>query len=91
MGKGRKWKEWKGDQSLPTLPLNQVNQPGAYLDLHTGCLFRVPPEGLRVGNGSMILITSEAETMVCKLSDDPYIPKIKAKIIAADNNYWTNF
>ena len=91
MGKGKKWEGWKGDQFLPILPLNQVNQPGAYLDLHTGNLYRVPPEGLKVGNGSVIVITCEAETMVCKLSDDPYILKNKAKLIASDNNHWTNF
>jgi len=77
-------------KGLSILPLNQVNKPGAYLDLKTGKLFRVPKEGLRKGDGSIILINSERETLVSRLSDDPYIPRAKAKLIAANHNLWIN-
>ncbi len=87
----RRREDQLGNVNLPILPINQINQPGAYLDLRTGKLFRVPPEGLRVENGKVILITTEGELKVCKLSDDPYIPLEQVKKIASKHQFRTNF
>ena len=91
MKSGGRKEGWKNADSLPYLILNQIDQPGAYLDLKSGNLFRVPPDGLKIGNGSVILIKSEGKVRVCKLSDDPYISDERAKTIAARNKLRTSF
>jgi hypothetical protein len=86
-----KWAGWTGDFPLPVVPFEEINEPGAYLDVNTGNLFRIPPEALRLGHSPVISVTSNGPFPVCKLSDDPFITRVQAKIIASDHNLWTNF
>lgn len=83
--------KWKGDYTLPIIPFEEINEPGAYLDINTGNLYRIPPEALRLGHSPVISVTCNGTFAVCRLSDDPYITRVHAKTIASDNNFWTNF
>lgn len=68
-----------------------ISQPGAYVSRDTGRLFRIPKEAL--GSGPVLLIqqeNSDGETFV-KVSQDPYVPSLKARMVAAENNIQPNF
>ncbi|MCH7760379.1 hypothetical protein IIA15_03120 [candidate division TA06 bacterium] len=86
-----KWTGWSSDFPLPVMPFEEINEPGAYLDVNTGNLFRIPPEALRLGHSPVISVTCNGSFPVCRLSDDPYMTRVQAKTIAADHNLWTNF
>jgi len=86
-----KWTGVTSDFPLPVMPFEEITEPGAYLDLNTGNLYRVPAEALRLGHSPVISITCSGPFPVCRLSDDPYITRVQAKIVASDHNLWTNF
>src|SRR5215467_7674767 len=57
----------------------------------TGRLFRIPKEALAHGASPLIhQETREAEKFV-KVSDDPYVLTLKARMAAAENNVQPNF
>ncbi len=70
---------------------DEISQPGAYISRDTGRLFRIPREALAPGASPLIhQETREAEKFV-KVSDDPYVLTLKARMLAAENNVQPNF
>ncbi len=61
-----------------------VEHPGTYFSNWSGHLIRVPDEGLKRGFSPLIQILGKEPMIVTKLSDDPYLPITKARMIAAD-------
>ncbi len=68
-----------------------LEHPGAYVCNETGCLFRVPADGLAPGRSPLIEIVGKKPTMLTKLCDDPWVPISKARQLAADADVWINF
>ena len=76
---------------LQELAWNQISEPGCYLLVGSGDVVRVPTEALATGHSPLIRVTSNGETRVAKLSDNPAEPISVLRMIAADNDYFVNF
>lgn len=68
-----------------------INEPGTYFSNFTGHLIRIPEEEVRPGLSPAIEIRGKEPIFVTKLSDDPFIPLSKARLIAADLDLKVNF
>ena len=73
------------------VPFDELEEPGTYLSNWTGHLVRVPDDGLKQGRSPVIDIRGREPMMLTKLSDDPFIPLTKARILAADLDLEINF
>ncbi len=69
---------------LLTCEFDQVNTPGLYIENRAGFLFRIPEDALVPGRSPGIEILSTDPCVVTKISDDPFLPITKARMIAAD-------
>jgi hypothetical protein len=69
----------------------EINQAGAYVSRETGRLFRIPKEALAPGASPLIHQESRESDKFVKVSDDPDVPSLKAKMVAAENNIQPNF
>lgn len=75
---------------LPSIPLNAIDTPGAYLCRWNGFLLRVLPQCLRAGAGAFNLVGGEP-LFVTKLSDDPELPVRAAREAAHRQQLVTSF
>ena len=67
-----------------------INEPGAYFDLQTGRLYRIPKEALRSG-ASPVIHMEGAEDRFAKISDDPLVRTETARSICAENTWNPTF
>ena len=80
-----------GQITVPIFNFDEIEAPGAFLEVETGRLFRVQPGALQPGHSPMITITSNQGWRYAKLSDDPNVPISKARVFAADADLTTSF
>jgi len=73
------------------LPFENLTEPGTYFCNWTGHLMRVPDDAVRQGRSPVIEIIGPETMYVTKLSDDPFIPLTKARMLAADLDHAVNF
>jgi len=66
------------------IPLEEIDEPGAYVLCDFGLLLRVPAEGVARGRSPTLYITGAGPLTVTRVSDDPWIPRSVAKRRAAD-------
>lgn len=73
-------------------PWDSISEPGAYVSCDTGRLYRVPPTALLEGHSPVIQILGPQgeETVTC-LSNNPYTPVDKLRLMAADANIEPRF
>ena len=83
--------ERKKQLTLTECSWEEINQPGAYVSRETGRLSRIPKEALAPGASPLIHQESRESDKFVKVSDDPYTPSLKAKMVAAENNIQPNF
>ena len=71
---------------------SDISQPGAYVSISTGRLYRLPAMALKEGHSPVIDIVCRQgpETVVC-LSANPYTPIEKLRLICADADIEPNF
>lgn len=74
-----------------TLPFESVQEPGCYVCNWSGHLMRVPEDGVAPGRSPLINIIGNEPLFVTKISDNPYIPLTKAKMIASNLDCAVNF
>lgn len=75
----------------PRVPFTDIHEPGTYVSISTGNLFRIPEEALAKDRSPVLEIVSETGTMMTKLGDDPWMPISKARQLAADADLCVNF
>jgi hypothetical protein len=78
-------------RALREVAWDQVNEPGTYVDVRTGDLFRIPREGLVTGASPVVMRESAAPVVLRQLSDDPFLPTLKARLLCAQHNIQPNF
>jgi hypothetical protein len=78
-------------RALREVAWDQVNDPGTYVDVRTGDLFRIPREGLVTGASPVVMRESAAPVVLRQLSDDPFLPTLKARLMCAQHNIQPNF
>jgi len=54
-------------------------------------LFRIPKEALAPGSSPLIHQENREAEKFVKVSDDPYVTSLKARMVAAENNVQPNF
>ena len=83
--------ETEGKSALETLPYDQIHDPGVYVLRDIGALLRVPEDGVVQGRSPVIEIKMKNPLLVTRIAEDPYIPLIKARMLAANTNLLVNF
>jgi hypothetical protein len=73
------------------IPFEQINEPGCYICNWTGHLMRVPEDGVQPGRSPLINMIGHDPLFVTKISDNPYIPVTKARLLAANWDVNVNF
>ena len=74
-----------------TVPWDSINEPGTYICHWSGHLLRVPEDGVTPGRSPMLNIVGYEPLFVTKISDDPYVPLTKARLLASNYDIKINF
>ena len=74
-----------------TIPFEAISEPGCYVCNWSGHLCRVPEDGVAPGRSPVINIVGNEQLLVTKISDNPYIPLTKAKMLACNFALNVNF
>jgi hypothetical protein len=77
--------------SYPEVSWEDLEMPGFYVCRATGNGYRVPAEALIKGASPVIEQVSSQPSRLVKVSDNPFVPLIKARNLAADCNIEPNF
>jgi len=77
--------------TLPELAWDDINQPGAYVEVGSGDLYRVPKEALIQGSSPVIRKESAGASRLIQLSPDPYITTFEARMLSSEHNVKPNF
>ena len=67
-----------------TIPFESIQDPGCYICHWSGHLLRVPEDGVAAGRSPLINLIGNETLWVTKISDNPYIPVTKARMVASN-------
>ena len=81
----------RNSASYPEVSWDALETPGFYVSRSTGNGYRVPAEALIKGASPVIEQVSAKPSRLVRLSDNPFIPLIKARNLAANCNIEPNF
>jgi hypothetical protein len=84
-------KNFNDTRAGTVIPFDQINEPGCYICNWTGHLMRVPEDGVQPGRSPLINMIGHDPLFVTKISDNPYIPVTKARLLAANWDVNVNF
>ena len=84
-------RERRANPSHPEVAWDELDTPGFYVSRTTGNGYRIPGEALIKGASPVIEQVSAQPSRLVKVSDNPFIPLIKARILAANCNIEPNF
>ena len=83
------------EQNIPgfgtQIPYQAINEPGCYINNWSGHLLRVPEDCIKPGRSPVMEILGTDPLFVTKISNDPYLPLTKARMLAADCDVIVNF
>ncbi|HEV8438836.1 MAG TPA: hypothetical protein VGT40_12130 [Methylomirabilota bacterium] len=77
--------------NLHQCPWQNVTEPGVYVEVGTGDLYRFPPEALIPGSSPLIRRETLETAVLVQLSRDPFITTFEARMLAAEHNIKPNF
>jgi hypothetical protein len=81
----------KSKASLPQVSWLDLSEPGAYVEMGSGDLYRIPKEALIHGASPVIRKESLGASRLVKLSGDPFMTTFEARMLAAEHNVKPNF
>lgn len=76
---------------LPEFSWQDIAEPGAYVELGTGDLFRVPKEALIQGSSPLVRLESTGASSFMQVSKNPYVTTLEARMVCAEHNISPNF
>jgi len=76
---------------LLELSWQDINEPGAYVEVGTGDLFRIPKEALIAGSSPLIRKESAGASRLVQISPNPFITTFEARMVCAEHNVAPNF
>jgi hypothetical protein len=76
---------------LPEVSWEDIREPGAYVDLRTGDLYRIPQEALIRGASPLIHKQSLAGDRLAQVSLNPFVTTFEARMLCAEHNITPNF
>ncbi len=68
-----------------------IDEPGAYVEVQTGRLLRIPQEALLAGSSPLIRQECTETPTYIQLSKSPFITEFQARMLAAEHNVEPNF
>ncbi len=74
-----------------TVEFENISEPGTYVCNWSGHLLRVPDDGVTQGRSPMIDMVRNEPLWVTKISDDPFITRTKARILASNWDVHVDF
>ena len=80
-----------GRTGLVSCEFSQIESPGLYVETRTGALLRIREDGIVPGRSPVIQAVARDPWVVTKISEDPYLPLTKARMIAANLDIEVNF
>ena len=83
--------EFQKRVSLQQLEWGRINEPGAYVEIATGTLYRVPEEALLKGTAPSIRKHGAAGSRFLKVSNNPFIFSLAARTVCVEHNIRPNF
>jgi hypothetical protein len=78
-------------RTLRPLAWDEINEPGAYVEVSTGKLYRITQESLLVDNSPAKPGEGGPGSPVVQLSKDPYIVELAARMLCVEHNIPPNF
>ncbi len=76
---------------LPETNWEDVHEPGAYVEEGTGDLYRIPKEALITGASPVVVKESRGASRLMKVSSDPFVTTLEARLRCAQHNIQPNF
>ena len=73
------------------VPFEAIQDPGCYICNWSGHMLRIPDDGVTPGRSPMIDMIGNEPLWVTKISDDPFITRTKARILASNMDVHVNF
>ena len=73
------------------MPFESICEPGAYVCNWSGHLLRVPEDATTAGRSPLINIVGPDNLFVTKISENPYVPVTKARLLASNYDIAVNF
>ena len=73
------------------VPFESINEPGAYVCNWSGHLLRVPDDAVTPGRSPLINIVGNDPLFVTKISDNPFMPVTKCRLMACNLDVAVNF
>jgi hypothetical protein len=80
-----------GRNRLPEFSWQDLTEPGAYVELGSGDLYRFPKEALVPGASPIIRKESSGASRLVQISKNPYVITLEARMIACEHNIEPNF
>lgn len=68
-----------------------LSEPGAYVEVGSGDLYRIPQEALVKGASPLIRKESLGASSLLQVSKNPYVITLEARMICAEHNIAPNF
>jgi hypothetical protein len=78
-------------RSLPGMAREEISEPGAYVDVATGALYRVPAGALHKRVSAAIWKETANGSQFVQVSKNPYIISLEARMICAAHDIQFNF
>ena len=82
-----RWTNGYGTQ----IPFGAINEPGCYICNWSGHLLRVPDDAIKPGRSPVINMVGCDQLFVTRISNDPFVPVTKARMLAANCDVTVNF
>ena len=68
-----------------------ISEPGTYVEVGSGDLYRIPKEALIQGSSPMIRKESAGASRLVLVSPNPFITTFEARMVCAEHNVAPNF
>ena len=81
----------RGEQQPFIMRWEEIKEPGPYIEITTGALFRIPKEAFV--NGSIVIKRENREQpgLFAKLSEDPFMPIGELRELARKHDFEVGF
>jgi len=91
MGSESKLNATQQQQTLHQLAWEDIDEPGAYVEVRTGNLYRIPQEALLKGASPLIRKECLTSSPYVQVSRNPFVLALEARMLCAENNIQPNF
>jgi len=66
------------------IPFEAIHEPGTYVCNWSGHLLRIPEDAITPGRSPLVNLLARDPLFVTKISDSPYLPLTKARLLASN-------